>query len=103
MRLLAATMMPAILAPVFIGQAGPEKVHMLQSFDLFLTDAAKLAGALAFFSLVWAGFLFMVEGSEEQSRGRARRAVAVALGGLVLVLSAKGISVALLSGVIPIP
>ena len=76
---------------------------MLQSFDLFLTDAAKLAGALAFFSLVWAGFLFMVEGSEEQSRGRARRAVAVALGGLVLVLSAKGISVALLSGVIPIP
>lgn len=103
MRLLAATVMPVALALILMGQGGPEKVHMLRSFDLFLNDAARLAGALAFFSLVWAGFLFMMEGADERGRGRARRAVAVALGGLVLVLSAKGISVALLSGVIPIP
>ena len=103
MRLLAATVMPTGLALIFMGQSGPEKVHMLRSFDLFLTDASRLAAVLTFFSLVWAGFLFMMEGADEGSRGRARRAVAVALGGLVLVLSAKGISIALLSGVIPIP
>ncbi len=103
MRLLTATILPVGFSLVFMGQAAVEKLHMLQSFDLFLTDAAKLAGALAFFSLVWAGFLLMVDGADEGSRGRARRAVAVTLGGLVLVLSAKGISVALVSGVIPIP
>ena len=103
MRLLVATMLPAILAPVFMGQAGVEKLHMLLVFDLFLTDAAKLAAVLAFFSLVWAGFLHMAEGADERSVGRAKRAVVMALGGLVIVLSAKGISTALLNGVIPIP
>ena len=98
MRVLTATVLPVFLAIVFMGQAAVEKLHMLQSFDFFLTDAAKLAGVLAFFSLVWAGFLHMAEGSDEGSRGRARRAVAMALGGLVLVLSAKGVSVALING-----
>ena len=103
MRRLWATVLAMGVAPVLMGQVGPERVHMLQSFSWFLTDAAKLAAVLAFFSLVWAGFLLMAEGADERSRGRARRAVAVTLGGLVLVLSAKGISVALLNGVIPIP
>ena len=97
------TVLAMSFAPVFMGQAVVERIHMLQSFSLFLTDAARLAAALAFFSLVWAGILLMAEGADERSRGRARKVVAVTLGGLVLVLSAKGISVALLNGVIPIP
>ena len=62
-----------------------------------------LLTGLAFFAIVWAGFALMAEGTEERSSGRARNAVLGAVIGLVLVLSAKGIAVALLSGIVPIP
>ena len=45
----------------------------------------------------------MAEGADQQGAGRARRAVAGAVLGLVLVLSAKGVALALRSGIVPIP
>ena len=41
--------------------------------------------------------------AEERGGGRARSAVIGAVVGLVLALSAKGVAVALLSGIVPIP
>ena len=45
----------------------------------------------------------MAEGGEERGGGRARSAVVLALAGLALVLSAKGVAALLRSGVVPIP
>ena len=43
----------------------------------------------------------MAEGGEERGGGRARTAVVMAVVGLVLVLSAKGVAALLSSGVVP--
>ena len=43
----------------------------------------------------------MAEGSEERGGGRAKTAVVMAVVGLVLVLSAKGVTALLKHGVIP--
>ena len=85
--------------------AAPEDQHttMLETFNDVLTGMAYAASGLAFFSIVWAGFVLMAEGSEERSAGSAKKAVFGAVAGLVLVLSAKGIALALLSGIVPIP
>ena len=40
------------------------------------------------------GFVLMAEGGEERGSGKARSAVAMAVVGLVLVLSAKGVAAA---------
>ena len=45
----------------------------------------------------------MAEGGEERGGGRAKAAVVMAVVGLVLVLSAKGVAALLRSGVVPIP
>ena len=81
----------------------PEELEMLRAFDAALTAMAFAAAGLCVFSIVWAGFVLMAEGSDQQGAGRAKRAVAGAVLGLVLVLSAKGVALALRSGIVPIP
>ena len=90
-------------ALVLMGAAPDERDTMIQAFDEALTAMAYAASGLCLFAIVWAGFVLMAEGAEERGGGRAKSAVALAVMGLVLVLSAKGIAVALLRGVIPIP
>ena len=74
---------------------------MLEAFNQVLTAMAYAAAGLCVFSIVWAGFVLMAEGSEERGAGTAKKAVIGSVVGLVLVLSAKGVAVALLKGVIP--
>ena len=76
---------------------------MIAAFDGVLTAMAYAAAGLAVFAVVWAGFVLMAEGSEPRNAGRARNAVAGALLGLVIVLSAKAIALVLRSGIVPIP
>ena len=76
----------------------PGDAEMIAQFDRVLTGMAYAASGLALFSIVWAGFVLMAEGSEERGSGRARAAVMGSVMGLVLVLSAKGITFALTEG-----
>ena len=64
---------------------------------------AYVASGVCLFAIVWAGFVLMAEGSDERGGGKARSAVVTAVVGLVLVLSAKGVALALLNGIVPIP
>ena len=73
-----------------------EKGTMLLKFVEVVDAMAYAAVGLCLFAVVWAGFLLMAEGAEERSSGRARSAVVLAITGLVLTLSAKGIALALL-------
>ena len=77
-------------------RADIEKGNMLLKFVEVVDAMAYAAAGLCLFAVVWAGFLLMAEGSEERGSGRARSAVALAVTGLVLTLSAKGIALALL-------
>ena len=45
----------------------------------------------------------MADGAEERGGGRAKSAVFLAVAGLALVLSAKGVAALLRAGVVPIP
>ena len=83
------------------GAAPPEEQAMLDAFDRVLTAMAYAAAGLAVFAIAWAGFVLMAEGSEERGGGRAKAAVVLAVVGLVLVLSAKGIAALLKHGIIP--
>ena len=103
MRRAATLMILSGAALVLMGAAPDERDTMIQAFDEALTAMAYAAAGLCFFAIVWAGFVLMAEGAEERGGGRAKSAVALAVVGLVLVLSAKGIAVALLKGVITIP
>ena len=89
-------------ALVFMG-AAPAEDAMLGAFDRVLTAMAYAASGLCLFAIVWAGFVLMAEGGEGRGGGGARTAVVLAVVGLVLVLSAKGVALALLSGIVPIP
>ena len=101
-RLLTATLLAgAVLATT--GAVPPEEQAMLDAFDRVLTAMAYAASGLCLFAIVWAGFVLMAEGGEERGGGRAKAAVAMAVVGLVLVLSAKGVATLLRSGVVPIP
>ena len=88
-------------AALVITGATPEEEAMLHAFDRALTAMAYAGSGLCFFSVVWAGFILMAEGGEERGGGRARTAVVMAVVGLVLVLSAKGVAALLSSGVVP--
>ena len=69
---------------------------MLDAMDAVLTGMAYAGAGLCLFAIVWAGFVLMAEGAEgEGRRGKARNAVAMAIVGLVVVLLAKTIAVAL--------
>ena len=88
---------------VLIGAAPAEEEAMLHAFDRVLTAMAYAASGLCLFAIVWAGFVLMAEGSEERGGGGARTAVILAVVGLVLVLSAKGVAALLRGGIVPIP
>ena len=102
-RRVITTLLLTGAALASMGAAPVEEYEMLWAFNIALTAMVYAATGLAFFAIVWAGFVLMAEGTEERSSGRARNAVLGAVIGLVLVLSAKGIAVALLSGIVPIP
>ena len=98
-RFLAATLL-AGAALATTGAAPPEEQAMLDAFDRVLTAMAYAASGVCVFAIAWAGFVLMAEGGEERG-GRAKAAVALAVVGLVLVLSAKGVAALLSNGVIP--
>ena len=100
---LTTTLLLTGAALTTLGAAPVEQATMLETFNGVLTGMVYAASGLAFFSIVWAGFVLMAEGSEERSAGSAKKAVFGAVTGLVLVLSAKGIALALLNGIVPIP
>ncbi len=102
MRRLTTALLFAGVALVTTGAAPEEERAMLDAFDEALTAMAYAAAGLCLFALVWAGFLLMADGAEERGGGRARSAVFLAVAGLALVLSAKGVASLLRSGVIPI-
>ena len=101
-RTLAMTFL-AGAALATAGAAPAEEQAMLDAFDRALTAMAYAASGLCLFAIVWSGFVLMVEGGEERGGGRAKAAVVMAVVGLVLVLSAKGVAALLRSGVVPIP
>ena len=101
-RALTATLL-AGAALATTGSAPPtEEQAMLEAFDRALTAMAYAGSGLCVFGIVWAGFVLMAEGGEERGGGRAKSAVILAVVGLVLVLSAKGVAALLSSGVIPV-
>ena len=101
-RLLTATLL-AGAALATTGAAPPEEQAMLDAFDKALTAMAYAGSGLSVFAIVWAGFVLMAEGGEERGGGRAKTAVIMAVVGLVLVLSAKGVAALLSSGIVPFP
>ena len=98
-RFLTAILL-AGAALVSTGAAPEEEQAMLDAFDSVLTAMAYAAAGLAVFAIAWAGFVLMAEGSEERG-GRAKSAVVLAVVGLVLVLSAKGVAALLKHGLLP--
>ena len=103
MRPVWAAILLAGVALATTGAAPAEEQEMLAAFDAVLTAMAYAASGLCAFAIVWAGFVLMAEGGEERGGGRAKTAVVMAVVGLVLVLSAKGVAALLKHGVIPIP
>ncbi len=101
MRRLTTALLLCGVALVTTGAAPEEERAMLDAFDAALTAMAYAAAGLTVFSLVWAGFLLMADGAEERGTGRARSAVFLAVAGLALVLSAKGVAALLRAGVLP--
>ena len=101
-RRLATVLLLAGAALASVGAVPAEEREMLHAISEALTAMAYAASGLCLFAIVWAGFVLMAEGGEERGGGRAKSAVVCAVVGLVLVLSAKGVAVALLKGVIPI-
>ena len=101
MSRLTTSLLLTGVALVTTGAAPEEEQAMLDAFDAVLTAMAYAAAGLCVFSLVWAGFLLMADGAEERGLGRARSAVLLAVAGLALVLSAKGVAALLRAGVLP--
>ena len=101
-RLLTAMLLVGV-ALATTGVAPAEEREMLEAFDRVLTAMAYAASGLCLFAIVWAGFVLMAEGGEERGGGRAKSAVVMAVVGLVLILSAKGVAALLKHGVIPVP
>ncbi|MYD64666.1 MAG: hypothetical protein F4X26_01505 [Chloroflexi bacterium] len=100
-RRITTALLLAGVALVTTGAAPEEERAMLDAFDEALTAMAYAAAGLTVFSVVWAGFLLMADGAEERGGGRAKSAVFLAVAGLALVLSAKGVSALLRAGILP--
>ena len=103
MRRLTTFILLFSIALATLGAAPVEEMEMLEAFDGALTAMAYAASGLFLFAIVWAGFILMAEGAKERGGGRAKSAVAGAVLGLVLILSAKGAALAVLSGIVPVP
>ena len=103
MRRLTTFILLFSIALATLGAAPVEEMEMLEAFDGALTAMAYAGAGLCLFAIVWAGFVLMAEGAEERGGGRAKSAVAGAVLGLVLILSAKGAALAILSGIVPVP
>ena len=101
MRRLLSAILLAAAALATTGAAPSEEQDMLAAFDRVLTAMAYAGAGLCVFAIVWAGFVLMAEGSEERGGGSAKAAVVLAVVGLVLVLSAKGVAALLKHGIIP--
>ena len=99
----AATLTALTVSALVSMGATPEEEAMLHAFDGALTALAYAAAGLCVFAIVWAGFILMAEGGDERGGGSAKRAVILAVIGLVLVLSAKGVATLLRSGIVPFP
>ena len=100
----------AALAALASVAAAPEdkRAEMQAAFNAVLEGMAYAGVGLCLFAIVWAGFVLMAEGAEGQGpgRGRARNAVIMAVVGLVVVLLARAIALALnsrLGPILPIP
>ena len=102
LRRAGTVLLLAGVALISMGAAPEEERAMLEAFNGALTAMAYAAAGLAVFAIAWAGVVLMADGAEGRS-GRARTAVVMAVLGLVIVLSAKGIALALINGVIPTP
>ena len=100
-RAATATLMAAAALATTGAAPPPDERAMLDAFDQVLTAMAYAGSGLCVFAIVWAGFVLMAEGGEERGGGRAKAAVALAIVGLVLVLSAKGVAALLKHGVLP--
>ena len=101
-RALALTLL-AGAALATTGAAPAEEREMLAAFDRVLTAMSYAAAGVCLFAIVWAGFVLMAEGGEERGGGRAKTAVVLAVVGLVLVLTAKGVAALLKSGLVDFP
>ena len=101
-RVLAMTLL-AGAALATTGAAPAEEQEMLRQFDRVLTAMVYAAAGLCLFAIVWAGFILMAEGGEERGGGKAKTAVVMAVVGLVLALSAKGVAALLRSGLVDFP
>ncbi len=102
LRRAGTLLLLAVVALLSMGAAPEEEQAMLEAFNGALTAMAYAAGGLAVFAIAWAGVVLMAEGAEGRG-GRAKSALVMAVVGLVVVLSAKAIALALLNGVIPTP
>ena len=102
MRPAIAVTLLAGVALATTGAAPAEEQEMLRQFDRVLTAMAYAASGICVFAIVWAGFILMAEGGEERG-GKAKAAVVMAVVGLVLVLSAKGVAALLSSGLVDFP
>ena len=100
-RALTATLLAGAALATTGAAPPPEEQAMLDAFDKALTAMAYAGSGLCLFAIVWAGFVLMAEGGEERGGGRAKAAVVLAVVGLVLVLSAKGVAALLKHGIIP--
>ena len=101
MKRIATVLLLCGVALVTAGAAPEEEQAMLDAFDAALTAMAYAAAGLTVFSIVWAGFLLMADGAEERGTAMARSAVFLAMAGLALVLSARGVAALLRAGVLP--
>ena len=101
-RALTATLLAGV-ALATTGAAPAEEEAMLAAFGSVLTAMAYAAAGLAVFAIVWAGFVLMAEGGGERGGGSAKTAVVLAVVGLVLVLSAKGVAALLRAGIVSLP
>ncbi len=103
MRRLTTALLLGGVALVTTGAAPAEERAMLDAFDEALTALAYAAAGVCVFAIAWAGFLLMADGADERGGGRAKSAVFLAVAGLALVLSAKGVAALLRAGIVPIP
>ena len=75
---------------------GADRYLMLLHFNHVMSTMVFVAGILCVFSIVWAAFVLMAEGTESRNAGRAKTAVWSAISGLVLVLSIRIVLAALI-------